>query len=216
MLSFDLYFILLAILCYLAGSIPFGYLIVQIFHSKDISKEGSGNVGTLNAYEVSQSKLIAVLVLILDFLKGALTVYVLIYVLNLNALTVLMLSCFIIAGHNYSIWLKFKGGRGLASAAGIFLVINYAMLITWCVIWILFYPVKKDVLIANSVATLSMPVFAILLRKLYLTAFPVQLIDVSLTYFLIFMVIILALILIKHKAVFSKLLPVAAKDLNKL
>jgi glycerol-3-phosphate acyltransferase PlsY len=136
-LSFDPYFVQLAIFCYLAGSIPFGYLIVRIFHSKDISKEGSGNVGALNAYKVSQSKLIAAAVLVLDFLKGALTVYVLIYVLFLNGPAVLVLSCFIIAGHNYSVWLKFKGGRGLASAAGIFLVINYALLIV-VVIWILF------------------------------------------------------------------------------
>jgi len=214
-ISFDIYFILLAILCYLAGSIPFGYLIVQIFHSKDISKEGSGNVGTFNAYKVSQSKLIAVLVLILDFLKGALTVYVLIFVLNLNALAVLVLSCFVVAGHNYSLWLKFKGGRGLASAAGIFLVINYAILITWCVVWILLFSVKKDILLANSFATLSVPVLAALIRNLYPTAFPVQLIDLNYTYFLIFMTIISALILVKHKAVFSKLLPEAAKNLNK-
>jgi glycerol-3-phosphate acyltransferase PlsY len=214
-LNITLLQILLLGACYLVGSIPFGYLIVQFFHSKDISKEGSGNVGTLNAYQVSKSKLVAIAVLMFDFLKGSVPVYILIYVLKLDPLNVLVLSSFLVVGHNYPVWLKFRGGRGLASGAGIFLIINYLILISWCVAWILFFSFKRDVLFSNSLATFLMPVFALLFKELYHPFLPVSMANMNYLYFVFFTALLTIFILIRHKPVFSKLIHQVAGNSNK-
>jgi glycerol-3-phosphate acyltransferase PlsY len=89
------------------------------------------------------------------------------------------------------------------------------MLITWCLIWILFFSFKKDVLPSNIFATFSMPVFAVIIKKLYLSVLPLPLTEISYVYFVIFVVLISSVILIKHKEAFSRLIPTAVKNLNK-
>jgi len=205
-LALALQLIAAALSCYLIGSIPSGYIFIKFFHKKDITKEGSGNVGTLNAFQVSRSHFTTISVLLIDLLKGALPPYLLSYLSNHDLLTIYTGCCFIVIGHNYPIWLKFKGGRGLASSAGIFAVINFAVLVTWCIVWIIVRYIKKSTLISNYIATASLPFVVIILRSIYNDTFPIlfSVYEYNYIYFIIFVCIITVLVLLKHVEVFQK------------
>ena len=190
---------------YLIGSIPAGYLIVKKKYNKDLTREGSKNVGTLNTLTVSKSKTSAALVLIFDFLKGAGPVYYVTYVLELDFIFVFVSSIFLVIGHNYPVWLRFKGGRGLATAAGIFSIVNILLLLSWVVFWLVyFFLIKKDVLAANLTATVLYPFFTVIFKGFYLNYVHPALASNEYYFFIIFGFIVSFLILSKHTEVFSK------------
>ncbi len=111
-----------ALLSYLLGSFPTAYVFGKHFRGIDISKNGSGNIGAMNAYDVTGSKAIGITVGSIDVAKGfAATVIPHIY---LGSMAGLVSALFVVTGHNYSSFMKFKGGRGLASAAGALLVLQ--------------------------------------------------------------------------------------------
>jgi glycerol-3-phosphate acyltransferase PlsY len=154
-------YILLCVLFYLLGSIPVSYLIVKKKTGKNIINEGSGNAGALNSFDVTKSKSVGILVLILDFLKGALPALFISLVIHLPvSLAVLPLSC-VVLGHNFSVWIKFKGGRGLATSAGICVVVNFWLLIIWCVVFLIFFALKRNVHVGNIAATFFLPLVVI-------------------------------------------------------
>lgn len=199
-----IYLILTSIAFYLIGSIPVAYIIVKAKHKKDITLEGSGNVGTLNALKVSQSRITGAAVLLTDFLKGALPVVVLIYILKVNSIFVFVASVFLIVGHNYSVWLKFKGGRGLATTAGIFSVVNILLILTWCVFWVFyFFFIKKDVLAANFTATALSPFFGILFKPFYVDAMAASLPEQYII-FVIYIFVVSIIILTRHLEIFRR------------
>lgn len=214
-MEFGLYSILTFLICYLIGSFPSGYLFVKTSHRKDITKEGSGNVGTFNAVTVSGSKLIGFLVLIFDFLKGVVPMYILAKVYNYDIITLYAASIFLILGHNYSVWLKFKGGRGLATGAGIFIVLNYWILISWCLVWIILRLFKQDVLFSNFIATLFLPLFAIVLNLLDIKTTINVISSSGINLFVVFVICISLLVVIKHMEVLGKIFPTEAKNFNK-
>ena len=110
-----------AVVAYLIGSIPTAYLIGKYLRGIDISKNGTGNIGAMNAFEVTRSKTIGITVGAIDIAKGTLVTFV---AMNLFGLvTGLVASLFVVLGHNYSVYMDFKGGRGLATSAGAFLVL---------------------------------------------------------------------------------------------
>lgn len=111
-----------AIVAYLVGSFPTAYVIGKHYRDVDVSRNGSGNIGAMNAYEVTGSKLIGISVAVVDLAKG----FVVTFAANLIfGLTIgLVAALFVVVGHNYSAFIKFKGGRGLATAAGALLVIQ--------------------------------------------------------------------------------------------
>lgn len=125
---------------YLLGSFPTAYLVVRTFTHKNILQEGTGNVGTMNTHRATGSKWMTAIVFFADHLKGVLA-----YLVAVSGAVVadeprasfimLMLGFFgALLGHNYPIWLRFKGGKGLATAAGYFLLLNwmyYAMWVGW-------------------------------------------------------------------------------------
>jgi glycerol-3-phosphate acyltransferase PlsY len=201
-----IYIIASAVFGYAAGSLPSGYIFVKFFHKKDITKEGSGNMGTLNAFKVSRSKTTTISVLVFDLLKGAIPVYLVNYLTMHDLLSVYAVSIFIIIGHNYPVWLKFKGGRGLASATGVFAVINFGVIAAWCVVWLIVNIFKKDVLLSNFAATASLPFLVILLRPFLNDTFSIlfSVYEYNYIYFIIFVFIISILILIKHGELFSR------------
>ena len=201
------------IICYLFGSIPNGYWLVKYYYRKDIRNEGSGNVGTMNAFTVSQSKKMGIAVLILDFLKGLIPVLMMLYLFNFGYYFILISSIFIVVGHNYPVWLGFKGGRGLAAAAGIFIVLNFGFLVTWCLVWGLFFKFKKDILVSNVVATLSLPLFVVLIKNFYLALLNHNIHHEYYNLFILFTGIISVLIIVKHKVVLSRFIPFTAKNL---
>jgi glycerol-3-phosphate acyltransferase PlsY len=181
---------------------------------KDITREGSGNVGTVNTFKVSHSKKLTLIVFILDFLKGFVPVFYMAHYMNANLLVLYISSIFLVIGHNYSIWLKSKGGRGLATAAGIFAVINYPLLITWCVIWAVFISLKRGVLFSNFCATFLLPFITILVKRFYMQFTYPPLSQNYYVYFIFYTVVIALLILSKHWMVVSKILPAEAKGVN--
>ena len=159
--------ILLSIIIgYFLGSFPTAYLILKIRRGIDIRTEGSGNVGTLNSFEVTNSKKIGILVLVIDVLKGMLSVVFVKYLIGDHYNLQITALLFAVLGHCYSIWIKFKGGRGLATAAGGILLISPIILIIWILSWKLIHLIKKNIHIANILATFSVIICSILFSNL--------------------------------------------------
>ena len=134
----DINLIIVAVYSYLLGSIPFGLVLTKIFLKKDIREIGSGNIGTTNVLRTGKKSL-AIATLILDLLKGYLSIIItLTYFENLISYSALI--CFI--GHIFPVWLKFKGGKGVATYLGVILALSYKFFlifgITWLVLSFLF------------------------------------------------------------------------------
>jgi len=134
----DINLIIVAVYSYLLGSIPFGLVLTKIFLKKDIREIGSGNIGTTNVLRTGKKSL-AVATLVLDLLKGYFSIAItLIYFENLISYSALI--CFI--GHIFPVWLKFKGGKGVATYLGVILALSYKFFlifgITWLVLSFLF------------------------------------------------------------------------------
>ncbi|MFO7660022.1 MAG: glycerol-3-phosphate 1-O-acyltransferase PlsY [Candidatus Cloacimonadaceae bacterium] len=116
------------VIAYLLGSLPTSYLIGRIFYGTDIRETGSGNTGATNALRTFGPK-IGIIVLIVDVLKGVAAILIARYLMrNASAgasfnLIESLSGLFVILGHVYSVWLKFKGGKGVATAAGVFLTL---------------------------------------------------------------------------------------------
>ena len=130
--------IIVAVYSYLLGSIPFGLVLIKIFLKKDIREIGSGNIGSTNVLRTGKKSL-AVATLVLDLLKGYFSIAItFIYFENLISYSALI--CFI--GHIFPVWLKFKGGKGVATYLGVILALSYKFFlifgITWLVLSFLF------------------------------------------------------------------------------
>ncbi len=137
---------------YLFGSIPVAYFLVRKKTGKDLRSEGSGNVGSLNSYVVTKSWGIGVTVLVLDVLKGLVPV-VLVSELASGFIYLAAAGIGAVLGHNFPVWLKFKGGRGLATALGVLLMISWPLAVVWAVGWSLAYLVLRHINMANAIAT---------------------------------------------------------------
>ncbi len=148
-------YIIVIILSYLLGSIPFGLILTQIFLKKDIRDIGSGNIGATNALR-SGNKLIGYSTLFLDIFKAILPV---LYIkLNFSDLVYISaLSVFL--GHVFPVWLKFKGGKGVATYVGIIFSLNISYFLVFGITWILIFLISKYSSLASLVATLSIPIY---------------------------------------------------------
>jgi len=188
--------LILTILFYLIGSIPTAFLIIKLFHKKDITKEGSGNVGAMNSYDVSGSKKTGIFVFVFDFLKGFIPTLIVLEFLKFDFDIILIPLIALVTGHNFSVWIKFKGGRGLATAAGILIIFNYWILIIWFSLYILSNLFKKNVHICNSIATILLPIVLLVMNSQGLSSsrYP----EISNEIFNIFCSILCFLILLKH------------------
>ena len=147
-------YLLSAIIGYLFGSIPSAYLILKKKKGIDITNAGTGNVGAMNSYEITNSKSIGLLVLFLDFIKAVIPVLIILLFLESSFLIASISVLFAIFSHCFNPWLGFKGGRGLATAAGGSAIIFPFLLIAWILFWVLVYLIKKDIHIANILATI--------------------------------------------------------------
>ena len=134
----DINLIIVAVYSYLLGSIPFGLVLTKIFLKKDIREIGSGNIGTTNVLRTGKKSL-AVATLLLDLLKGYFSI-VITFIYFDNLISYSALICFI--GHIFPVWLKFKGGKGVATYLGVILALSYKFFlifgITWLVLSFLF------------------------------------------------------------------------------
>lgn len=147
---------------YLLGSLPTAYLFVKWKSNVDIRKLGSGNVGTLNSYEVTDSKAVGAGVLLIDLVKGLLSVIVVRELVGAEFVLLAAGGVGAVLGHNFPVWLGFKGGRGLATAAGGLLVLSWFILPIWLISWLVGKKISNDINIGNAVATVSVAVLALL------------------------------------------------------
>ncbi|MGA8265758.1 MAG: glycerol-3-phosphate acyltransferase [Ignavibacteriaceae bacterium] len=147
-------YLLCATIGYLLGSIPTAYIVLKKTHQIDIRETGSGNVGAMNSFEISKSKVIGILVFLIDALKGLLSVYLCVLIFPGDFVYPALALLFAVLSHCFNPWLEFKGGRGLATATGGTILLSPIIPATWCVLWVLVYLFKKDILLANISATI--------------------------------------------------------------
>ena len=163
----QIYNILIFLAAYLFGSFPSAYLLVKLKTRDDIRNMGSGNVGALNALRAGKSKLIAILVLLLDLAKGAFPAWYVSHQIETGFLVQLLVVCGVMLGHVYPLWLGFKGGRGLAVVAGAFLVIQPVLVAIWILVWAIFFLLIRKHIIASLIATFTLPIVVFFSRSLY-------------------------------------------------
>jgi len=148
--------LILIISCsYLMGSIPFGYLLTKIFLKRDIRDIGSGNIGATNALRTG-NKLIAFSTLIFDVLKAVLPV---IFVKFNYPEYIYVSSLSVFIGHVFPLWLKFKGGKGVATYVGILFCINVLFGLLFISTWLLLYFIFKYSSLSSLLATLIIPAY---------------------------------------------------------
>ena len=128
----DINLIIVAVYSYLLGSIPFGLVLTKIFLKKDIREIGSGNIGTTNVLRTGKKSL-AVATLVLDLLKGYFSI-IITFAYFENLISYSALICFI--GHIFPIWLKFRGGKGVATYLGVILALSYKFFLIFGISWL--------------------------------------------------------------------------------
>jgi len=154
---------------YLLGSIPFGYLLVRIFHKEDIREKGSGNIGATNVMR-SGGKGLGATTFILDVSKGYLAVALCgMYAVHAglgadvrgNGLAIAAL--FVVLGHIYTMWLGFKGGKGVAAAFGVFLALALWPALIALASFVVTFTLSRYVSLGSIVAAVAFPVLAVLM-----------------------------------------------------
>lgn len=152
----DINLIIVAVYSYFLGSIPFGLVLTKIFLKKDIRNIGSGNIGTTNVLRTGKKSL-AIATLVLDLLKGYFSVIVtLTYFENLTSYSALI--CLI--GHIFPIWLKFKGGKGVATYLGVILALSYKFFLVFGVSWLILSFLFRFASLSSIVSSLIIFIYA--------------------------------------------------------
>lgn len=195
--------ILAIILSYLLGSVPVGYILGRLLKGIDIRRYGSGNFGATNVFRVV-SPVAGVVVLVLDMLKGVIAVIVigdfLLHSLpQLDQVLVrLSLGLAAVCGHNWTLFLKFKGGKGVATTAGALLGLSFkipqlGLIAVFCLgVWVLVVLITGFISLASIVASLALPLFMLVFKQ------PFRL--------LIFGVVLCLFVVYRHKSNIRRLL----------
>ncbi|OGU96285.1 MAG: hypothetical protein A2330_02605 [Ignavibacteria bacterium RIFOXYB2_FULL_36_7] len=147
-------YLISSLIGFILGSFPTAFLLLRKYRNLDITSQGSGNMGAMNALVVTKSKFIGIAVLLVDALKGLLSVYLVLLFLPVNFVYPALALLFAVFSHCYNPWLKFKGGRGLATAAGGTALLFPFILIAWLLVWFIAYLIKRDIIFANISATI--------------------------------------------------------------
>jgi len=145
---------------YLLGSIPFGLILTKLFLKKDIRDIGSGNIGATNVMR-SGNKLVGFLTLILDIFKAVLPV---IYIKFNYPDLIYICSLSVFLGHVFPIWLKFKGGKGVATYVGILFSINIFFGLVFCICWLLIFLLSKYSSLSSLIASFSIPIYLFIIN----------------------------------------------------
>lgn len=162
-------YLLVFAIAYLFGSFPSAFIMLKLFGKKDIREHGSGNVGAMNALRTSKSKTVAIVVLLLDLVKGAFPTWYALHYLALDNTAFLLLITGLLLGHLFPVWLKFKGGRGLAVAAGALGAVNIWLVVIWLGIWAVFYGLLRKHIPASMTATFILPLVVFFTRHIFFT-----------------------------------------------
>ena len=149
--------LIIGIISYLMGSIPFGLILTKLFLNKDIREIGSGNIGATNVLR-SGNKIVGYTTLTLDILKAVIPV-IFVKIYYTDFLYLASLSAFL--GHVFPIWLKFKGGKGVATYVGILFAINIYFGIIFALCWFIIFGITKFSSLSSLIASISIPVYLI-------------------------------------------------------
>ena len=160
----EINFIILALVFYFIGSIPFGYILTKFFGLGDIRDIGSGNIGATNVLRTG-NKTLALTVLSLDILKGFLPLIILknYFLLNNSEIIIYLIASLTILGHLFPIWLKFKGGKGVATYIGYLFAVNYLLGFIFIFSWLIIAGIKKYSSLASILSLIILPFTAMLL-----------------------------------------------------
>jgi len=190
---------LVAVFSYFCGSIPFGLILTKAFSGKDIRSIGSGNIGATNVLRTG-NKYLAFSTLILDILKG----YFAVIITQQYFLELIQLSALLVfLGHLFPIWLKFKGGKGVATFLGILFALSYSLTLLFILTWITVALIFKYSSLSSIFASITVFVISFI-KENVIKAFDPNISNVSDIKLLLF--IFLILIIYTHKNNISNLI----------
>jgi len=147
--------LIISILSYLMGSVPFGFILTKVFLKKDIRDIGSGNIGATNALRAG-NKSLGYGTLFLDIIKAIIPV---VYVKLNYPDYIFIASLCVFLGHIFPIWLKFKGGKGVATYVGILFSINLTIGFVFIGVWFFTFLISKYSSLSSLSASLSIPIY---------------------------------------------------------
>lgn len=184
-------FLISAAAGYFLGSIPFGYLLVRAFRGADVRTTGSGNIGATNVARTSPR--LGVLTLVLDLLKGMAAVGIALEIYPGNRTVAFVAALAAISGHIFPIWLRFRGGKGVATGLGSFVLLTPKAVLLAMAVFLIMLAAFRWVSLASVTAAASLPLLTLVLRE----GHSAQIVLVS---------IASALIILKHRANMQRLM----------
>lgn len=146
-------------IAYLLGSIPFGYVLVRVFRKEDIRAKGSGNIGATNVLR-SGAKALGFATLLLDLLKGLAAVLIARHIGSGNYDVEVAAAVAAVLGHVFPVWLGFRGGKGVATALGVFLALTWPSAVGGLLVFIAVFAISRYVSLGSIVAAVALPLFA--------------------------------------------------------
>ena len=151
--------LIIGIISYLMGSIPFGLILTKVFLKKNITDIGSGNIGATNVLRAG-NKVVGYTTLILDILKAVIPV---IYIkFNFPDFLYIASLCTFL-GHVFPIWLKFKGGKGVATYLGILFAINIYFGLIFIISWLIIFAISRFSSLSSLIASASVPIYLVII-----------------------------------------------------
>lgn len=186
----------LVLVAYLLGSIPFGLILAKLFGGKDVREYGSGNIGATNVSRVA-GPLAGIFTLLLDTLKGMTAVWVAGRFIGHSALWMTLAGFAALVGHCFPVWLRFKGGKGVATALGVFLMLCPLAALAAFILFLLVFVFWRYVSLASIAAAAAMPLL------IYFLWAPPNAPPLAVTFGTL---LAAALVIYKHKANLQRLL----------
>ena len=153
--------IIICLISYLMGSIPFGFILTKIFLKKDIREIGSGNIGATNALRTG-NKVLGYSTLVLDILKAIIPV---LYIKFYFSEFIYISSLCVFLGHVFPIWLKFNGGKGVATYVGILFVIDIYLGLLFTFVWFFIFIISKFSSLSSLIGSISIPIYFLFLSQ---------------------------------------------------
>jgi glycerol-3-phosphate acyltransferase PlsY len=156
--------LIFVVAAYLIGNLNFAYILVKFLKNEDVRNYGSGNAGTTNVLRV-MGKNVAIPVFLLDALKGCLVIVVGRYVLGLDELFLVFGGIAVVAGHNWPVFLQFRGGKGTATSLGLFFTYDWQVAIMALMIGLIVLAIWKMVSLTSMVGLTMVPIFSFLFGR---------------------------------------------------
>lgn len=201
-------YIIVSIIAYLLGSISFSIIFSKKFAGFDVREKGSGNAGTTNVLRAVGKKA-AILTLICDCLKGVLAILIAFIAGNIikdldRSLLIQLAGIFVVLGHTFPVFFKFKGGKGVATSLGVLLIVNWQTGLICLVFALVLMALTRFVSLGSIAAAILFPVLTVFINTNYLVA----------GNYIIFAIILAVLVVFNHRANVKRLLEGKENKLN--